>query len=601
MGTKKQKTRADIDPKYKWALERLYADHEAWEQDFAKIPALTDAVAAYEGKVTESAASLLGVLKANDDLQRLFSKLMCFAMQRQDEDTRVATYQEMFGRGMSAIAASSARTSFCTPELIAAPEEKIWGFFAEEPELEVYRFMVEGILKEKKHVLSAVEENLIAQFSEITEDAHNIFSMLNNADLTFGKIKDENGEEVALTHGNYVSFLENRDRSVREAAFTRLYETFKAHINTLGATYASSVKGDCLTARIRHYDSSLSAALSGDEIPESVYSNLIDAVHEFLPELHRYMALRKKWLGLDEMKMFDVYMPVVEVPERVVPFEEAVGIMQEALAPLGEDYVKTAVDGALNGWIDVYETEGKRSGAYSNGCYDSDPYILLNYNDKLQDVLTLVHEMGHSMHTWHTNHTQPFCYSGYTIFVAEVASTVNENLLLRHWLKNETDKEMKKYLLNRFLEEFRGTVFRQTMFAEFELLTHRYVEGGGALTPEWLCKEYDRLNTLYFGDAIAHDDLIQYEWARIPHFYSAYYVYQYATGFSAATALANRILSEGAPAVADYRKFLSMGSSAYPVDELKVAGVDMSKKESVEAALEIFRGLLDELEALMEA
>lgn len=600
MGTQKQKTRAEIDPKYKWALEKIYATDEAWEEDFARVPALADACCSYAGRLTESAGNLLGALRASDDLQRLISKLMCYSMQRQDEDTRVSRYQEMCGRGMSAASAAAAKVSFFTPELIAAPEEKIWAFFEEEPELEVYRFMIQGILKQKKHILSAAEESLMAQYAEITEDASTIFSMLNNADLSFGKVSGMDGEEITLTHGNYVTLLENRDRSLREAAFTRMYETFRAHINTLAATYSSSVKSDCLDARIRHYDSSLSAALSGAEIPESVYHNLIDAIHEYLPVLHRYMALRKKWLGLDEMKMYDVYLPVVEVPDRDVPFEEAVEIILEALAPLGEDYVAQVAKGIASGWIDVYETEGKRSGAYSNGCYDSDPYILLNYNDKLQDVLTLIHEMGHSMHTWHSTNAQPFCYSDYTIFVAEVASTVNENLLLRHWLKNETDKEMKKFLLNRFLEEFRATVFRQTMFAEFELLAHRYVEGGGSLTPDYLNGEYDRLNTLYFGDAITHDDLIQYEWARIPHFYSAYYVYQYATGFSAATALADRILNEGAPAVADYRRFLSMGSSAYPVDELKVAGVDMSRKESVEAALEVFKGLLDELEALME-
>ncbi len=600
MGNKKLKLREEIDSKYKWNIEAMYADNDAWETDFEKVKELAEKVVSFQGKLTESAETLLTAIEANCDLDRTLEKVFVFSRMKLDEDNSNSVFQSMNGRCMALIAEVSAKLSFFTPELMSASEETILGYIEQLDGLKLYEFFLTDMLKMKKHVLSESEENILAQLSEVTSAPNNIFTMLNNADMTFGKIKDENGEEVELTHGNYINFMESYDRNVRKAAFESVYEAYKAQINTLAALYSTSVKNDCTKARIRHYESSRAAALSGNEIPESVYDNLIEVVHSYLPLLHEYMELRKEILGVDELKMYDVYVPLVKMPEKEIPFEEGIEMMLEALAPMGQDYLDNVKKAVEEGWMDVYENKGKTSGAYSFGCYDSYPYILLNYTDKLQDVLTVIHETGHSMHSLYTRQAQPFIYGDYSIFVAEVASTVNECLLLRHLLKKEKDPTMRKFLLNRFIEEFRTTVFRQAMFAEFELLAHRHVESGEALTAEWLCEEYDKLNTLYFGDALAHDDYIQYEWSRIPHFYRAYYVYQYSTGFSAATAISKKILTEGEPAVKKYKEFLSMGSSAYPVEELKVAGVDMTGKEPVVEAMETFRELIEEFKELIE-
>ncbi len=599
MGNKKIKLRGEIDNKYKWNIEAMYADDEAWNADYAKVSELAEDFMKYKGKLTESADTLLSALTDSDELDRTLEKLFVFSKMKLDEDNSDSASQARNGKCISLVSNVGAQMSFFTPELLSADENVILGYIDENPGLKKYEFFLHDLLKAKDHILSQEEENLLAQLSEVTGASNNIFSMLNDADMTFGKVKNEDGEEIELTHGNYISFMESYDRNVRKEAFEHVYETYKAQINTIAALYSNSVKNDCIKSKIRNYESSRNAALSGNEIPESVYDNLITVTHEYLPYLHDYMNLRKELLGVDELKMYDVYVPLINMPEKEYTFDEALDLMYEALSPLGEDYISKVKQGISDGWIDVYENKGKTSGAYSFGCYDSYPYILLNYTNKLQDVLTIVHEMGHSMHSMYTRENQPFIYGDYSIFVAEVASTVNECLLLRHLLGKEKDPEMKKFLLNRFIEEFRTTVFRQTMFAEFELLAHRHIESGEALTAEWLCSEYDRLNSLYFGDAISHDDYIQYEWSRIPHFYRAYYVYQYATGFSAATAISKRILTEGQPAVEDYKKFLSMGSSAYPVDELKVAGVDMSSKQPVIDAMEMFKDLVDELKSLI--
>ena len=393
--------------------------------------------------------------------------------------------------------------------------------------------------------------------------------------------------------------MESHDRRVRKAAFTNVYEAYKGLINTIASAYSYNVKADVIGARIRKYDSARQAALSGDNIPEEVYDNLISVVHEYLPVLHRYIALRKKILGVDELKMYDIYVPLVELPKKEVPYEESVAIMKEGLAPLGDAYLNRVADGLKSGWIDVYENEGKTSGAYSFGSYDSYPYILLNYSNTLKDAFTLVHEMGHSMHSAYTRENQPFTYGSHSIFTAEVASTVNESLLMQHLLGKEKDPQMKKYLLNLYIEEFRTTLFRQTMFAEFENIAHKFVEDGGSLTAEWMCDQYDKLNKTYFGPALSEDDYIKYEWARIPHFYRSFYVYQYATGYSAATAISRRILTEGEPARKAYIDFLKTGNSDYPVELLKIAGVDMSSKEPVVAAMETFKSLVEELESLL--
>ena len=599
MGEKNIKSRNDIDSKYKWKIELMYPDRKSWDEDVDAAMNMTESFLSYQGRLGESSDTLLSALKDLDAINMKFEKAYCYAKMKQDEDNRLGSSQEMLGIITARAAEAGASTSFFSPELLSLSEEKLSGFLDENPELKAYDFVIKDALRMKEHVLSEKEESILARLSEVTGASDNIQSMLSDADLKFGKVRDSDGKKVELSHGNYINFMESPDRKVRKHAFTKMYEAYKNHINTFAAVYGTSVKADVTGAVIRGYDSARHAAMSSGNIPESVYDNLIEAVHENLPVLHRYIALKKKVLGVKNLKMYDVYAPLVSVPETEIPFEEAVEMMKECLAPLGEEYISRLTKGVESGWIDVYETPGKTSGAYSFGSYDSYPYILMNYTGKLQDVLTLVHECGHSMHSSYTREAQPFTYGDYSIFVAEVASTVNESLTLRHLLDKEKDVEMRKYLLFKYIEEFRATVFRQTMFAEFELEAHRLVEEGGSLTAQWLCETYDRLNTLYFGDALSHDDMIQYEWARIPHFYRAYYVYQYATGFSAATAIAGRILSEGAPAVEDYKKFLRTGSSMYPVDELKIAGVDMTSPEPVRNAMKTFEALIDELESLL--
>ena len=436
--------------------------------------------------------------------------------------------------------------------------------------------------------------------SEITGATSDVFKMLNNADLTFGEVKDEDGDSVPLTHGNYITFMESHDRNLRKAAFTNMYEAYKKLINTLAVNYNYNTKTDVVSARIRKYGSSLEAALSGGNIPLEVYHNLIAQVRENLPAVHKYMELRKKALGVEKLQMYDVYVPLVKLPKKKISFDQAVEMMAEGLAPLGEEYIAQVKKGIKAGWIDVYENQGKTSGAYSFGSYDSMPYILLNYTDSLKDVFTIVHEMGHSMHSYYTRKTQPFTYGDHSIFTAEVASTVNESLLIKHLLTTEKDEEMRKYLLNYYIEEFRTTLFRQTMFAEFELNVGRMAQEGTSLTPEVLNAEYRRLNRLYFGENIVLDHEIDTEWMRIPHFYYNYYVFQYATGYAAAIALSRRILREGTPAVKDFIGFLSGGCSKSPIDLLKGAGVDMSTTKPVEEALSLFGELIGEMEELMK-
>lgn len=599
MGNKKLKNRNEIDQKYKWKIEDMYADAAAWEQDIQAVLAMTEEFGAYAGKLTESAQTLAAALQDKDAIWQKLERAYVYARMKLDEDNRVAEQQSMHDKVGAIIAKVSAAMSFFTPELLSASEETLRGYIDEEPALAQYRFVIEDVLREKQHVLSQAEENILAQMSEVTDATDTIFTMLNNADLKFGQIKDEDGDLAEVTHGNYINFMESRDRAVRKDAYTHVYEAYKGLINTIAQTYNYNVKTDVVGARIRKYPSARAAALSGGNIPEEVYDNLISVVHEYLPVLHRYIALRKKLLGVDELKMYDIYVPLVEIPKREIPYEEAVEIMKEGLAPLGDDYIDRLSKGVAAGWIDVYENEGKTSGAYSFGSYDSFPYILLNYTDTLQDVFTLVHEMGHSMHASYTREHQPFTYGSHSIFTAEVASTVNESLLMQHLLSKETDPQMRKYLINLHIESFRTTLFRQTMFAEFEAMTHRFVEEGGSLTPQWLCEEYDKLNKAYFGPALDEDDYIRYEWARIPHFYRSFYVYQYATGYSAATAISQKILAEGAPARDAYREFLKTGDSDYPVELLKIAGVDMSSREPVVLAMETFKKLVEELEELL--
>lgn len=599
MGKKKIKTREEVCDKYKWKIEAMYEDAAAWEEDITKVLTMTKEFASYQGKLTESGETLAKALRDKDAIWQKLERAFVYARMKLDEDNRNAAQQAMHDKVNGVIAKVSAAMSFVTPELLSAPEETIRSYLASTPSLSQYEFLLTDLMREKQHVLSKEEESILAKMSEVTDAPDAIFTMLNNADMKFGEITDEDGETAEVTHGNYINFMESHDRTVRKDAFTRVYEAYKGLINTISTAYSYNVKTDVIGANIRKYPSARAAALSGGNIPESVYDNLISVVHEYLPVLHRYIELRKKVLGVDELKMYDVYVPMVRVPKKTVTFEEAVEIMKEALAPLGEDYIARVSEGVSAGWIDVYENEGKTSGAYSFGSYDSFPYILLNYNDTLKDVFTVVHEMGHSMHSAYTRENQPFTYGSHSIFTAEVASTVNESLLMQHLLAKETDPQMRKYLLNMYIEEFRTTLFRQTMFAEFEAMTHKFVEDGGSLTAEWMCEAYDKLNQTYFGDALTPDEYIRYEWARIPHFYRSFYVYQYATGYSAATAISKKILTEGESARDAYLAFLKTGDSDYPVELLKIAGVDMSAKEPVILAMETFKSLVEELEKLL--
>ena len=599
MGDKNLKQRKDIEQKYKWDIEAMYPDEANWEKDLDECLQQAERFTAFQGHLTENAQKLAEALQLRDAIWLKLEHAFVYAHMKKDEDNREAKYQAMDDKCNSVIARVSAAMSFFTPELLEAPEERILSYIEEEPDLKTYEFMLKDALREKAHILTASEENILAQMNEVTGATNDVFTMLNNADMTFGTVTDEDGDPVSLTHGNYITFMESHDREIRKSAFTNMYEAYKALINTLATNYNYNVKTDVVTARIRKYSSARQAALSGGNIPEEVYDNLISVVHEYLPVLHRYIQLRKRVLGVDELKMYDVYVPLVKLPKKEIPYEEAVEIMKAGLAPLGEEYVSQLQKGVDERWLDVYENQGKTSGAYSFGSYDSKPYVLLNYSNSLKDVFTIVHEMGHSMHSWYTRANQPFVYGDHSIFTAEVASTVNESLLMQYLLEKETDPEMKKYLINYYIEEFRTTLFRQTMFAEFEHLAHREVEEGGVLTAQWLNETYDKLNTDYFGPSLSPDEYIRYEWARIPHFYRGFYVYQYATGYSAATAISRKILTEGVPARDAYIEFLKSGSSDYPVELLKIAGVDMSSPEPVRLAMETFRQLVEQLDALM--
>ena len=589
------KQRNEIPDKYKWDIEDMYTSAEDWEADIEEALELSEEFAAFSGKLTSSGENLLSALTLRDKMWQKLEKAFVYSRMKRDEDNRISEYQSMTDKAMAAMAKIQAESSFFVPELLSSDEEEIMGMVGSTPGLEVYSFMIKDTFREKAHVLTAAEENIIAQLYEALQATSDVFTMLNNADMKFGKIKNEDGEEVDLTHGNYIAFMQSKNREVRKAAYESMYKAFSDLINTIATNYNYNTKTDVIGARIRKYESARAASLSGDNVDGEVYDNLVATVNDSLPVLHRYMDLRKKLLGVDELKMYDIYAPLIDVTERKIPYEEALAMINEALAPMGDEYLEAMNAGFNGGWIDVYENEGKTSGAYSFGSYDSKPYILLNYTDTLSDVFTIIHEMGHSMHSWYTRNNQPFIYGSHSIFTAEVASTVNENLLMKHLIKTETDPEMKKYLVAKHIEDFRTTLFRQTMFAEFEDMTHKEIEAGGTLTADFLCEKYDELNSRYFGPALSHDDIIKYEWARIPHFYSAFYVYKYATGYSAAAAISDIILEKGSK---DYIDFLKTGDSDHPIELLKIAGVDMSKPEPIKDAMKVFAGLVDELEEL---
>lgn len=592
-------TRDKVPESEKWNLEAIYENVEAWEKDFAKVKELIPEVVAFKGKLGESSETLYRALRKQDELTMTLNKLYAYAHMKADEDTANATFQALYDRvrGLGALVGS--KLSFIVPEILAIDEEKLKGFIEENDDLKLYRHALEEITRQRPHVLDEEKEALLAEASEVLNAPANTFGMLNNADMEFPKIKDENGDEVVVSHGRYLTLIKSGDRNVREAAFKAMFGTYERYKNTFASTLGSAIKRDNFYARIRNYPSARHAALDANNIPVEVYDNLVKTVNEHLPLLHRYVQLRRRVLGLDDLHMYDLYVPLVKDVDMRVSYEEAKEIVLKGLAPLGEEYLNIVREGFDNRWIDVRETKNKRSGAYSSGTYGTMPYILLNWSDDINDVFTLAHELGHSLHSYYTRANQPYPYADYSIFVAEVASTCNEALLNEYLLRETNDKRRKLYLLNNQLEGFRGTVFRQTMFAEFEQIAHEKAAEGVALTAETLSSIYYDLNKKYFGDGMTIDPEIAIEWARIPHFYNNFYVYQYATGYSAAAALSQQILNEGAPAVERYKSFLSAGSSDYPIEVLKRAGVDMTSPEPIRQAFKVFENVLNEMEALI--
>ncbi len=591
--------RSEIAEADKWALEDLFLTDADWEAAVKQLEEQLAQLKGYAGKVSASADALYAYLTLADETENLFEKVLVYSNEKMHEDMGNSTYQGYAAQAQAAAARLSAAEAFFEPELLAMEESRLQGFFKEDPKLEKYRLLIDRIWRRKEHTLSAAGEEILAKTYEMATAPDDIFSMFNDADAKFGTIRDENGKEVELTHGRFGGFMESSDRRVRKEAFEALYQTYDQFKNTLAATYSANVKKAKFYADVRKYPSALAAALAPGNIPTEVYDNLIETVHRFLPAMYRYVALRKRALGVEELHMYDVYVPLVADQTKKIPFAEAKEIVKRGLAPMGEEYVSHLEEGFDHRWIDVYENRGKRSGAYSWGAYGTHPYVLLNYQGKLDDVFTLAHEMGHALHSWYSNANQPYVYSGYLIFVAEVASTCNESLLMQYLLKESKDKKEKAYLLNHFIDQFKGTLFRQTMFAEFEKITHEMYAKGESLTAERLCAVYMDLNRKYFGEEMVSDPQIALEWARIPHFYTEFYVYQYATGFSCAIALSKRILEMGEAGVADYMKFLKGGCSKDPIELLKMAGVDISTPKPVEDALQLFEELVNELEELL--
>lgn len=591
--------RSEVKEEHTWKVSDMYESTAEWEQALNQVKEIADRIAGMEGRVTESAANLYQVLKDCDAYGEIIDLAFNYAQRLYDQDRNDSTHQAMSQKVYGVWADVAGMISFIEPEILAVPEKQLETFYKELPELESYRGKIAEIQRLRGHSLSAEMEKLLAMTSEMSQTPEQVFAVMNSADIRFPEITDENGEKVRLTHGNYVLFLQSADRRVRKEAFEAMYSVYKQFVNTFAGLYNGQVKQQIFFAKARKYDSTLDAALTASNVSVKVYENLLDTVSANMDKLHRYVKLRKKCLGLDELHMYDIYTPMIADAARKVPFEEAKETVLKALAPLGEEYVAKVKEGFENRWIDVYENEGKCTGAYSAGAYGTHPYVLLNYSETLDDMFTLAHEMGHAMHSFYSNSTQPFTYAEYKLFVAEVASTCNEVLLMEYLLKNTIDKKERAYLLNHYLDSFKGTVYRQTMFAEFEKESNRMAEQGESLTAESLNELYLKLNQKYYGTDIISDEEIAFEWAKIPHFYYNFYVYQYATGFSAAVALARGILKEGEPAVERYKKFLCGGCSESPLELLKIAGVNLESPKPVQDALDVFGEILDEIEALL--
>lgn len=592
--------RSEIHPEDTWDLTPLCANDASFEKEMAEIEKHFDDLTAFRGKISKSADDLLHYLQSKDTLLLVIDRLYSYAFQYCDQDTTNTRAQAMKSQALGLYNRFYAAISWEAPELLSLTDETIEEWCVQTPDLENYHHYLIDILRQKAHTLSEREEELLSLSADMSYGPQTIFNMFNNADLRFPSIDDGHGNKIEITHGRFISLMENKNRQVRKDAFMVLYHTYGDYRNTLAAAYSANVKKELFYTKARHYNSTMEAHLDNDNIPVSVYTQLIDTVHQFLPSMYRYVALRKKLLGVDELHMYDVYTPIIEYDSPAYSFDTAKQIVLDGLKPLGEDYIRLLNEGFEHRWIDVYENKGKRSGAYSTCVYGQHPYVLLNYQGTLDNVFTLAHEMGHSLHSCYTNMNQTYVNSNYNIFVAEIASTCNEYILISYLLKKASSKEEKAYLLNHLMDQFKGTLFRQTMFAEFEKITHEMEARGEALTCDALCDVYKELNKLYFGPDMVIDDEIAMEWARIPHFYSPFYVYQYATGLSAAIAFGSRILTGDENALNDYKRFLSGGCSMDCMDLLKSCGIDMTTGEPTRAALKVFATYLTELEKLFE-
>ncbi len=604
MEIKQYKDRNEVPLQLRWQLEDIFIDDAAWEKEFSACSQKLDLVSRHKGQLGLSAAHLLAGLTEIEDLDMNLMELFAYARMRRDEDNSLSRYQEMTDRITGLYYQSAAATAFLSPEIAAIDEDKLRAWLAKDPQLAPFRQQLENLLRTRPHILPEAEEALLSRFGPVAEGINQTYNMLENVDIKLGSIEDEKGQTIELTPAVFGRLREHRHRQVRARAFAQIHQAFSEHGNTLASLYATRIKADILQATARRHRDSLSQALFGDKLPDSLYSGLIEAVHEGQPTLNSYLELRRERLGLDKLHIYDTYVPILDMPMRTYSFEQALEIIRRGLKPLGPDYAAALENNLQGRWIDVHETPGKTSGAYSWGTYKSHPYILLNFGGTLSDLFTLAHELGHSLHTWFSS-KRPYAEAHYPIFLAEIASTVNEILLMRSLLKEcdirtEAGRQEKAYLLNHFLEGFRLTVFRQTMFAEFEWLAHQRLEQGEALTAENLCQLYLDLLRQYFGPDLAIDDYMKWEWSRIPHFYNSYYVFQYATGYSAAVALTRQITSEGEPAVARYMDFLAAGSSGYPLDLLARTGVDLSGPGPVREAMAEFKERLAELKAILE-
>lgn len=598
--SKKLLTREEIPVEQTWDLTTIYASDEEWEQAYAQAAEQVKTLPEYKGTLAAGADQFLETIQTMHKVMREVSKVYTYAHLKNDQDTGNSTYQAMGNRALTLITNAQAATSWYDPELLALAPEKLEGYFKENEELELYRHAIENVTANREHVLSAEIEELLASAGEILDGSSQTFSVLNNADIEFPMVTDEDGEEVQLSHGLYGQLLESKNRDVRKEAFEKLYEVYEGLENTFASTFQTNVKKNNYLAQTHHYESARDRALSNNYIPEAVHDTLIDVVNDNLHLLHRYMELRKKLLGVEELNMYDLYVSMIGEAGMTYTYEEATEETFDALDILGPEYREILENAFGNRWIDIQENKGKRSGAYSSGTYDTNPYILLNWHDSLNHLYTLVHELGHSVHSYFTRNNQPYVYGNYSIFLAEIASTTNENILTDYLLKNAESNEQKAQILNHYLDGFKGTVFRQTQFAEFEHWAHETDAEGTPLTADFLSEKYGEINKKYYGPAVENTDGIEHEWSRIPHFYMNYYVYQYATGFCAATALADRIVNEEEDALEDYLTYLKAGSSDFPIEVMKKAGVDMTNKDYIERAMKVFEERLDQLEAIVE-